>query len=350
MYAQLGHTLAAIKSRIVFQKRDISATPMVSFLKHIKASSIKGQSNIEEAAIGFYLSNHGFHLLEAQNIAGGSLTTEHASLAERHVAYTSEMSLRMFHYLITISAEEARFGQARNEGLFDFVESTTSADGAKWLKKVMGGELRGAGLLGDASSVGAASLGDCIKALEMAFRFAQWSHGFGGLPWAQIAETAGEVVRGTNSLELMIDKAFTLCHNNGAIFNKGHQFTTYRGDFYSILDIQASGQIPAAVHSKIKVGGFGSKSVQELHQLYARSFPEVFHAAYDPSLVKSMEKVRAAKAAAAQAKANAFISAGGGWGGGAVAQPSGPPKRPCDDIFTLDDLDSLSGSKGALGF
>lgn len=350
MYAQLGHTLAAIKSRAVFQKRDISATPMGDFLKHMGGSSIKGQANIEEATVGFYLSNHGFHLIEAASLAGGGLKTEHARLAERHVAYTSEMSLRMFYYIMTISAEEARFGQARNAGLFDFVESTTCGDAAKWLRKIMGDGGGSSGLLGSQASVGKSTLGDCVKAMEMCFRFAQWSHGFGGLPWAQIAETAGEVVRGANSLELMIDKAFTLSHNNGAIFNKGHQFTTYSNDFYSILDIQASGQIPAAIHSKVGTRGFSAKSVLELHAQYATEFPEEFTTRYDSAKVKSMEKVRAQKAAVASAKATAFLGTGGGWGGGGTPAPAGPPTRPCDDLFTLDDLASLTGAKTSLGF
>lgn len=354
MYAQLENTLAAIKSRAVFKKRDISATPMSHFLKNMRASTITGQANIEEAAVGFYLSNHGFHLIEAANVAGGPLRAEHALLAESHVAYASQMALRMFYYILTISAEEAQWGKARNDGLFNFVESATSAGAAKWMKKMMDGELRGSGLLGSLlgspESAGQATLGDCVKALEMCFRFAQWGPGFGGLPWAQIAETAGEVVRGANSLELMVDKAFTLCHNNGAIFNKGHQFTRFCVDFYSILDIQASGQIPAAVHSKVGARGFASQSIIALHANYKKEFPEAFAASYDPSKVKSMEKVRAAKTVAAQAKANAFLSGGGGWGGGGTPAPGGPPKRPCDDLFTLDDLASLASPKGYAGF
>lgn len=346
MYAQLGHTLQAIKSRAVFQRRDISATPMADVLRHMKRPVFSGAENIEETAVSFYLSNHGFHLIESAVQATALMPDAMAALAEQHVRSTSAMSLRMFHYLITICAEEMPLGAARNEGLFDFVESTTSADASKWLRQLLSGG-GGHGWRGALTpkAVGSATLWECCKALEMGFRFGQWSYGCGGLPWAQIAEVATEVVKGSNSLELMVDKAFTLCHNNGAIFNKGHQFTTYRSDFYAILDIQASGQMPAAVHSRVGVNGFCSPSVMRLHKSFAEIFPAEFHLPYDPSKVKSMEAVRMQKTAALAQKAKAFLGAGGGWGGGGALAPAGPPKRPCDDLFTLEDIASLTGTK-----
>lgn len=350
MYGALSQTIGAIKSRAVFQRRDISATPMGEFLAKMNSSSIKGQENIEEAAVSFYLSNHGFHLIEAQYGQSEILPKDVQERCLRHVEHTSKMALRMFFYILVISAEEAHFGEARNDRFHDFVESSTSKDAAAWLQKVMGSKLRGSGHLGAPADVGAATLGECVKALELCFRFAQWHHGFGGLPWAQITETAGEVVRGTNSLELMVDKAFTLCHNNGAIFNKGHQFTTYRSEFYTILDIQASGQIPAAIHSKVNVTGFAGASVKAMHQDFEAMFPQEFTMKYDPSKVKSMEQVRAKKTAAAAAKAHAYISGGGGFGGGAAPMGSAPPKRACDDLFTMDDLDAINAPKSPFSF
>jgi hypothetical protein len=340
MYADLNDTLGALKSRAVFCKRDFSQAPMAQFLEGVSKSSVKGQANIEEAAIAFYLSNHGFHLLESRYEASQEMLAPDAKLAKAHVALASSMGLRMFHYLLTISAEEAQFGTARNDRFHDFVESATSPAAAKWLKGIMdrGG---GRGSLGSAKSVGDATMGQCVKALELCFRFAGWSGGFGGLPWAQIAETAGEVIRGTNSLELMVDKAFTLCHNNGAIFNKGHQFTTYRQDFYDILDIQASGQMPSAIHAGSSVTGMRSDSVKALHAGFAASFPEEFNAKFDPSKVKSMGEVRRKKMEAASKKANAFLASGGGF---SAAAANSPPKRACDDLFTLDDLAAVSGS------
>lgn len=338
MYADLSNTVSAIRSRAVFQHRDMSNVPMANFLAAMEATSIKGQENIEEAAISFYLSNHGFHLIEAANAPTEDLGAEHALLAKDHVALTSKMGMRMLFYILTIAAEEAALENERKPNFFDFVETATSPDAGKWLKSVM--DRRGGPMLGNKKSCGSATLGQCVKALELCFRFGRWSYGCGSLPWAIVTETAGEVIRGTNSLELMVDKAFTLCHNNGAIFNKGHQFTRYVGQFYAILDIQASGQIPNAIAAGINSAGFGSPVVKAIHEKYAKAFPAEFNAKYDPSLIKSMEAVRTKKDAVLKQKTRAFIGAGGG---AAASAPAGPPRRACDDLFTAEDLSAITG-------
>lgn len=347
MYAEIPKTMASLMRRPVFQKRDLSALPMVELKKMMdKYGKAKGtDTNIETATTLYYLSNHGFHLIEGRFGREAKLPDPVYKLAADHVGRLNDESLRMFYYLMTISAEEAAFGHAKNDGLFDFIETNTSVDAAKWARSLIGRDHGGrAGLF---SKVGSATAGECIKATEMIFRFAQWNGGYGGLPWAQIAETAGEVIRGQNSLDLMVDKAFTLCHNNGAIFNKGHFYTHYCSQYYTILDVQASGQIPNAVHSKHSAPGFSSSAVTAVHKEFSALFKEEFQQPLDMSKITSMEKVRKAKEAKAQKAASAFIASGGGFGAGAA--PAGPPKRPCDDLFTEDSyLDSLK--PGKMGF
>lgn len=340
MYAGLSNTVSSVRSRAVFQHRDMSSVPMADFLAAKTATSIKGQENIEAAAISFYLSNHGFHLIEAANAPTEELSPEHAMLAKEHVVLTSKMGMRMLFYILTIAAEEAALEQERKPNFFDFVESATSPDAAKWLKMIMERSDGRGGMLGSEKTCGKATLGQCVKALELCFRFGRWSYGCGSLPWAIVTETAGEVIRGTNSLELMVDKAFTLCHNNGAIFNKGHQFTRYVSDFYAILDIQASGQIPSAIAAGLRSSGFDSPVVKAIHQKYAKAFPEEFNKKYDPSLIKSMEEVRVKKDVALKQKTRAFIGISGGAAAGA---PAGPPRRACDDLFSAEDLSLITG-------
>lgn len=345
MYASMSKTIEAIKARPVFQKRDLSSAPVSEVAKKMAqfASKHGTAENVEQCATLFYLSSHGFHCLEASVTPTEELTPLKAALAEQHVQRMNMMGLRMFYYILVISAEEMQFGEARNAGLFDFVESNTSAGAAKWLKGVMQRE-SGRDFFKKTDGL---TLGECIHALEMGFRFARWSPGFGGLPWAQIAETAGEVIRGSNSLELMVDKAFTLCHNNGAIFNKGHYYSHYSQQFYQLLDIQASGQIPGAIHSKLALPGINSPAARELHAQFAKVFPEEFNTAYDPGRVKSMESVRQAKQAAAAKKASAFLSSGGGWGGPSAPQEKGPPSRPCDNLLDMEQYQGFANpSKG----
>jgi len=53
-------------------------------------------------------------------------------------------------------------------------------------------------------------------------------------------------------LEMFVDTVWTLAHNNGPIFNKGMLYTGYSGHLYTILDVQAAGQIPQLVSDCIK--------------------------------------------------------------------------------------------------
>ena len=338
MYAGTPGTLEWIKHRAVFQRKDFSSVPMSNIAK-IAAQYDKEHSNIDEQAALFYLSSHIFHLIESAS--GGpscQLSKAHADFVTEHVKRLNELSIRMFSYLCIVSAEEACFGEARNDGLWDFVESSTSADASKWLSQLFNRKTHG----GYLSGTGSATAGECLKAVEMGFRFGRWSPGFGGLPWAQITQAASEVVYGSSSMELCIDKAFTLCHNNGAIFNKGHVFGHYSGSFYTLLDIQASGQVPAAISSGHPIEALKHPSVKKLHALGKTLFPQEFSVLYDPSKVKSMEALRKAKEAAAHKKAVAFIASGGGGGsGGAFNQPAQPPKRACDNLLTLDELESI---------
>lgn len=352
MYAESLTGLSSVKGRPVFQKRDMSGAPMANFLEVLADFDKKNkQASIQEETALFYLSNHGFHAIETKAQNGGALSPGQLRLASEHATRVTQMSLRMLCYLMVISAEEMGFGEPRNDRLYDFVESTTSADAAKWLKSVMERGGGRSGPLGSKASVGKATLGECAKALEMGFRFARWSPGFGGLPWAQIAATAGEAIRGDTSLELMIDHAFTLCHNNGAIFNKGHQYSHYPSDYYHLLDIQASGQMPAAIEAGQRVSGLQSASVKALHEQFKKELGDLkgyMESAYDASLVKSKEAARKKKEAAAAKAAAAFLSAGGGWGAAGAQQPSGPPPRACDNLFTIDDFNNVHGIQGGV--
>ena len=334
MYANITGSISQIKNRPVFLKKDFSQLP----LEHVNniSKKYKSKDNIDAWAAEFYLSNHIFHLIEGRFGQDAPLPKEYMEIVNRHVSRINELGIKMFLYLVIISAEEACFGEARNSGLWDFVSNSSSPAAAEYLKTLFN-KSSGVGLLSSKNNV---LLGDALKAIEMGFRFGKWSLGFGSLPWAQITQTAHEIATGVSSLELGIDKAFTLCHNNGAIFNKFHIFNCYSNDFYTILDIQASGQMPNAINSKVKISAFGDKNVKELFELGKKLFPNEFLTPYDPSRVKSMEKVRRAKEDAAAKKTSAWLSSGGG-GGGTSQLNDVPPSRACDNLLTLDEIEGI---------
>lgn len=339
MYAGTPGTIEWAKKRPVFQRKSFASGRMSEIAKIIDRHDGK-RSKIDEEAALFYLSGHIFHLVEAEAAgAGGELAPDRAAFVEEHVQRLNSLGVRMFAYLCVISAEEAGFGEARNPGLWDFIESNTSEDAAKWIKGIFSRERE----RGFFAKTGKASVGECLKALEMGFRFGRWHPGFGGLPWAEIAGTALEAANGESSLELCVDKAFSLCHNNGAIFNKGHVFGHYSHSFYELLDIQASGQLPGAIAKGLPVDGLKAASVKALFEQGKRMFPEDFARGYDPKKVKSMASVREAKAEALMKKAHAHLAAP------AAPVPEGPPARACDNLITLEELEGIHrGLKGRM--
>ena len=67
-------------------------------------------------------------------------------------------------------------------------------------------------------------LGDYTKFLADMFNGGQFSGGYGGVAWGAVAVVLRDYSIGAISAEMMMDTAFTLCHNNGPIFNKGMLF------------------------------------------------------------------------------------------------------------------------------
>lgn len=305
---------------------------MDSIMEQIK--TCKGHENIDATAVEYYMSNHALHVLQSRYGNETILPSEVSAAMTEQKERLNRIALRMFAYLVYIGEEEARFGSARTPALFDFIGNSVGQGGSEYAKAILE---RSSSVSKERANL---NIGQALKVVEMIFRFGQWSPGFGGLAWAQIVNVAQEVVQGSNSMDLMVDKAFTLSHNNGAIFNKGHVFSMYSSHFYSILDIQASGQIPQAYKSS------GISAFKDVHvkQCYERFLPlcrEDFEKAFDSKKVKSMEAVRAAKEKAQQQKIAAYYAKHSGSHSGTVQKVQAPPVRACDNLISVDDYESL---------
>jgi hypothetical protein len=93
-------------------------------------------------------------------------------------------------------------------------------------------------------------LGRYTDFLVKCFNEGQFTSGYGGKAWGAVAKVLRDYVWGGITAEMMMDTAFTLCHNNGPIFNKGMLYSSYSDEIYMILDVQRSGQIPKLVGNK----------------------------------------------------------------------------------------------------
>lgn len=202
--------------------------------------------NPEVDALVFYMLNHAVSVIRQRvhplEPLGDLLPI--VELFHKHLAFRSA---RMFFYMLLICTRESR--HAKNSVGGQFLNS---------LGKKYGAPIQGfhASIIGSGSS-GAADklrkhppdcrLGPYANFLVEVFYHGNFSSSYGGPAWGAVADVLRDFSVGNITAEMMMDTAFTLCHNNGPIFNKGMLFETYSDEIYKILDVQRSGQIPQMV-------------------------------------------------------------------------------------------------------
>ncbi len=330
MYDLPSKTLYTYLNNPVLDKFSFAHVSCSELAKEIDAYEKKGKSmpTPEEQALMFYMMNHGFHLIQAKYTAFETLPDDVAALVEEHMKITNDIAKRLFFYIILISIEEAHFMHEQAPHFHVYMEQTYGADFAEYVKSNCGSR-------SDLKSFRKLSLaaGPFLRGVRSVFDFGKWQGGFGGKPWGNIVGLASSVAFGRESFEMMTDYAFSLCHNNGSMFNKGKLYSHYTQFIYEILDIQASGQIPNWINEN-KTNKFVSKKLLDMHTKFAKLFPEEFTAKLDKAKVVNSGKVRKEKEKQHMANLNANNPAwGGGYGNNAQKAPPEPPKAKIDAIL-----------------
>lgn len=216
--------------------------PVLSASHRFYANS--GLYTPEVSATRFYLLNHLVAELETQKHPYEPLTPEESDLV---TAYHKEVHLTgraIFTYLLLICTRESRHAHNNeyvkalkdsDERFFNFVTSIKGTGSTNAVCKFMDAR--------DSYPL-PMSLETYVEALRDLFTLGSFSSSYGGKAWAEITEVLLAYVSGGISLEMLVDQAFHLAHNNGAIFNKGMVFEMYCEDLAMILDVQRSGQVP----------------------------------------------------------------------------------------------------------
>ena len=253
-----------IGMRPALQHRDMSGAylpdvvyALGQFEKSSNAYSVLGEVNSgeheapcghpERDAILFYMLNHAMslirkrvHVYEPLGVYLPLVETYHAELAVR--------ASRMFYYLLLICTRESRHDKSDKSG------SKYGALKAKYPKEIIDfhASIHGQSSLGAAAKLQASpplvKLGPYVEFLSDVFYQGSYNGGFGGKAWGKVADLLRDFVLGKVTAEMMLDTSFTLCHNNGPIFNKGMLYDSYTNEIYKILDVQRSGQIPQYVN------------------------------------------------------------------------------------------------------
>lgn len=240
------------------QNRDMSGVPVqdvaLSLNTFMTTPAPSGLTVPEEGfsghpevdALKFYMMNHAVSLIQAKMHPLEPLG-KYLPLVDEYHKVLAGLSSRMFFYLLLICTRESR--HAKNAPESSFITGLEKKYGSA--SKMFWTSIRGGGSSGAAEkfrkSPPHTSLGQYTKFLAELFHKGIFSSGYGGPAWGAVADVLRDYSIGVISAEMMMDTSFTLCHNNGPIFNKGMLFDSYSSEIYKILDVQRSGQIPQYV-------------------------------------------------------------------------------------------------------
>lgn len=265
-------TLAFQLSRPALVPRDMSEawTPSVGaackqfretspayYLGVISKEDSKGSP--ENDAIVFYMLNHASAVVR-QRVGLYDPLGPYLPIMEEYNKVLAVRTLRMFFYLLLICTRESRHrGNSNDSVVMNKLRATYGDSIADFNNSI-----RGIGSEPAANSFCVnppkATLGSYTKFLSDVFYQGSYSGGYGGKAWGKVADVLRDFVHGKLSAEMMMDTAFTLCHNNGPIFNKGMLFSSYGPEIYKILDVQRAGMIPQYVASKKVAAGVTEQS------------------------------------------------------------------------------------------
>lgn len=202
--------------------------------------------NPEKDGIVFYMLNHAVSVVR-QKVHPFERLGKYMPILDLYHHQLAYRSASMFFYMLLICTRESRHAKDDHNGpVWQELRQKYGEEVFQFHKTIKG---TGSGGAADRFKANppATTLGNYTTFLSDVFYKGWYSGGYGGPAWGEVADVLRDYVNGTITAEMMMDTAFTLCHNNGPIFNKGMLFDSYSDEIYKILDVQRSGQIPQMV-------------------------------------------------------------------------------------------------------
>lgn len=301
--------------RPALQHRDMGSLPVsgvvVSLNKLFDADDIyvasKTSSKYSETVMGvpendaviFYLLNHAMSMVR-QRVHVYEPLGKYQEIVEMYHTELAARATRMFSYMLLICTRESRHDHSSGGLAYAKLEGEYGSNIIKFHKSLKGLTPTTAA---DAfkKSPPLSSIGTYTRFLSDLFYTGSFHTGYGGKAWGKVADVLRDYVNGTLTAEMMMDTAYTLCHNNGPIFNKGMLFSHHTDRLTKILDVQRSGQIPQYVADTPSVSAVASiKSMWcKCHDLLGSEFSGYvdWFKVEDLGALKSYPKEKAAQIA-----------------------------------------------------
>lgn len=245
------NTLAYHNSRVLGQHRDMSKVPLSNVVNAL--SAFRDMFKQEDApplmavpeaeALAFYGMNHGVALISSAFDPYEPLPEWELGFVAEYHELMAMKARRAFSYLLIICTREARHCHHWDK-LSGEVGKQFGAPVLAFLKGKSSEDTIHEALMSEPPST---TIGNYCSALDWVFYNGNWGGGYGGPAWGKVTDCLCNFVYGTFTAEMMLDTIWTLCHNNGPIFNKGHFYGSYGHNLIKLLDVQRGGMIPEGI-------------------------------------------------------------------------------------------------------
>jgi hypothetical protein len=219
--------------------RNAKLAAVVTAIRDFMAKDPDASVAPERVAMEMYLLNHAYAKVQQTRAPYEPLPEAENQLVDLYFRRASVSAVRGFYYLLLICQRESL--HLKNKEVY-----------RQEMKAKFGGPAaKLVGTLSDNSAdVAGVAIGPVVEALRWQFYNGSYNGGYGGKAWGQVNDPLVHFVNGEYSAEMMMDTIWTLCHNNGPIFNKGMLFGHYSTGgkiLLRILDLQRAGQVPEGV-------------------------------------------------------------------------------------------------------
>lgn len=266
------------KGRPLALKRNLGDLPVTGTIAPMKqfASMYGSKNKPETEALWFYMANHAVHEIEMRFDPEEPLSPEIVSVLDDYNKRASVIAARAFYYLLLITCRESRHCKKKSE-IKPHVTNSWGADAMKGIEHYPDHADIGAVCSVFQQHTPTSNLRQITESVRYSFYTPGAYHsGYGGKAWGKVSDCLVAYVNGDYTAEMMLDTVWTLCHNNGPIFNKGMLYATHGSSLTEILDVQRSGQIPQLVMTGQQVASKSyvtSEMVDFAHRI-AKLFPD----------------------------------------------------------------------------
>lgn len=293
MYDLGGHNVSYFKESLLYKTVVFPDTLTVKDFYEKNNSFAKNKKCAIQEVAAFYLLDQGFFILQQKYGLSGMFNKKDSDLAKKMHNELALISNRMFCFILSCCNKElSRLNIAQQHSSFpDYIGNGYSYEFAKSLM---------AARVGNMQEYKSMSLEKYIAANVAVFSSGKWWFGGGGSGWANIARAPLSFIRGASNLHEMTDLSFSLCHDRGSFFDRAQfgsvselketmMLSLNTENLYTLLDVQASGQIPQFLLRYPKY--LSQENLYFLNEFKAMA-PEVFNCPLNNDLIKSKKEQR----------------------------------------------------------